>query len=118
MEYSEKSLRTVIETKAETFGRNVNEPMNSLEFFVSLNLLCDITECLNYMHVPMKRIYDNPISDKIGTEFDLNKLANDPRTGQLTVQMHRDVKPDNILVSIHGYNDKFVKLCDWFDQDR
>lgn len=113
MEFCDKSLKSVIASKAEAFDRKDDQPMSSLEFFVSLHLLKDVTECLDYMHRPIKRHFDVLISDAYDGEPDYNRLISDPRTSHLTSQIHRDIKPDNILVSLRGYNNRFIKLCDF-----
>ena len=49
-DFSDQTLEDLIEVKSMAFQRKHNEDINSIEFFFSINLLRELTECLNYLH--------------------------------------------------------------------
>jgi len=69
MELCFNTLRRALEQNKNFFNRNAGEVINYIEFYLSYELLKEITECLNFLHK-----YDPPI-------------------------IHRDLKPDNILIT-------------------
>ncbi|CAG2104443.1 unnamed protein product [Medioppia subpectinata] len=70
-----QSLRTLLELKGPAFGRlSADEAMNLLEFFISCEMFKELLECIQYLH-------------------DLSPAV-----------IHRDLKPDNILVSLNPQN--------------
>ena len=50
MEYCKDSLENIIKLKPRAFGRHPDQPMNCFEFFISCEMLYELTECLGYMH--------------------------------------------------------------------
>ena len=69
MELCKDNLNHILEMKPQAFARGKGEKLNSLEFFISCQLLKEVTECLNFLHTSSPPI------------------------------MHRDLKPANILVT-------------------
>ena len=83
MELCSHSLQKILEHKPQVFGRQPEEPMNSIEFYISCHIFKEILECVQYLH-------------------ELNPPV-----------IHRDLKPDNILVAKTVRNGRFLKLCDF-----
>ena len=83
MEYCFDNLNTVLQLKTETFKRNENKAMNSIEYFISCEIFRQITEALNYLH----SIKPEPL-------------------------IHRNLKPENILIGMSG-NKRICKLADF-----
>ncbi|CAG2162176.1 unnamed protein product [Oppiella nova] len=91
------SLKNILQHKPQVFGRQPGEPMNSIEFYISCHIFpytkyefyisChifkEILECVQYLH-------------------ELNPPV-----------IHRDLKPDNILISSQLRNGRFIKICDF-----
>ncbi|CAG2169666.1 unnamed protein product [Oppiella nova] len=77
----EGHLKKFIEHKREVFGREPQELINSIEFYISCQLFKELLECVQYLHQ-----LDPPV-------------------------IHRDLKPDNILVARDVRNGRFLKLC-------
>ncbi len=83
MEFCSNDLNSWLENKAKHFRKIRGNKMNLFEYFISFEMLRELTECLNYLH-SQKPI---PI-------------------------MHRDLKPENVLIT-NGTNGRFLKLCDF-----
>ena len=83
MEYCFDNLKNILEIKQQIFERNANQAMNSIEYFISLEIFRQITEALNYLH----------------------SLKPEPL-------IHRDLKPANILIGMSG-NKRICKLADF-----
>ncbi|CAG2103614.1 unnamed protein product [Medioppia subpectinata] len=84
MEFCSQSLRTLLKGKAIVFERQPEDPMNSVfEYFISCEIFKEILECVQYLHES-----DPPV-------------------------IHRDLKPDNILIDPNFNSNRFVKLCDF-----
>ncbi|CAG2174206.1 unnamed protein product [Oppiella nova] len=83
MELCSHSLQKILEHKPQVFGRQPEEPMNSIEFYISCHIFKEILECVQYLH-------------------ELNPPV-----------IHRDLKPDNILVAKTLRNRRFFKICDF-----
>ncbi|CAG2181082.1 unnamed protein product, partial [Oppiella nova] len=77
------SLKNILQNKPQVFGRQPEEPMNSIEFYISCHIFKEILECVQYLH-------------------ELNPPV-----------IHRDLKPDNILISSQLRNGRFIKICDF-----
>ena len=92
MEYCFDNLKNILTFKPIIFERNENQAMNSIEYFISLEIFRQITEALNYLH----------------------SLKPEPL-------IHRDLKPANILIGMSG-NKRICKLADFglskFTEDR
>ncbi|CAG2100100.1 unnamed protein product [Medioppia subpectinata] len=70
--------------KMPAFGRrSADEAMNLSEFIISCELFKELLECIQYLH-------------------DLSPAV-----------IHRDLKPDNILISLNPQNGRYLKLCDF-----
>ncbi|CAG2169077.1 unnamed protein product [Oppiella nova] len=83
MELCSHSLQNVLQHKPQVFGRQPEEPMNSIEFYISCHIFKEILECVQYLH-------------------ELNPPV-----------IHRDLKPDNILVALNVTNRRYFKLGDF-----
>ncbi|CAG2163745.1 unnamed protein product [Oppiella nova] len=80
MELCSDSLQNILQHKPQVFGRQPEEPMNSIEFYISCHIFKEILECVQYLH-------------------ELNPPV-----------IHRDLKPDNILVAKTVRNGRFFKI--------
>ncbi|XP_054168958.1 dual specificity protein kinase shkC-like [Oppia nitens] len=77
------SLKEAIKLKAQVFGRqSSDEPMDCMEYYITCEILLEVLECVRYLHE-----FNQPV-------------------------IHRDLKPDNILIAHDIRNGRFVKLCD------
>ncbi|CAG2167412.1 unnamed protein product [Oppiella nova] len=83
MELCSHSLQNILQHKPQVFGRQPGEPMNSIEFYISCHIFKEILECVQYLH-------------------ELNPPV-----------IHRDLKPDNILLAKTVRNGRFFKICDF-----
>ena len=83
MELCSNSLKNILQHKPQVFGRQPEEPMNSIEFYISCHIFKEILECVQYLH-------------------ELNPPV-----------IHRDLKPDNILLVKTVRNSRFFKICDF-----
>ncbi|CAG2100881.1 unnamed protein product [Medioppia subpectinata] len=83
MEFCSQSLRSLLEDKPIVFGRQPEDPMNVFEYFISCEIFKEILECVQYLHES-----DPPV-------------------------IHRDLKPDNILIDPNFTSNRCVKLCDF-----
>ncbi|CAG2111381.1 unnamed protein product, partial [Medioppia subpectinata] len=83
MEYCPQTLRSVLEVKQQVFGRQSTQAMNIYEYFVCCEIFREILECLQYIHTIKPPM------------------------------IHRDIKPDNILISHNNIDNRFIKLCDF-----
>ena len=83
MELCSDSLKNILQNKPQVFGRQPEEPMNSIEFYISCHIFKEILECVQYLH-------------------ELNPPV-----------IHRDLKPDNILLAKTVRNGRFFKVCDF-----
>jgi len=83
MELCSQSLRHIIGVKAQIFGRQKDEPMDCVEYYISCHIFRDICECVQYL-----RTRDPPL-------------------------IHRDLKPENILIVNNPQNGRFIKLGDF-----
>ncbi|CAG2172049.1 unnamed protein product, partial [Oppiella nova] len=83
MELCDDSLKSIIQLKPEIFGRELGEPMNIFEYFISGVIFKQLLESVQYLHELKPQI------------------------------IHRDLKPDNILITSNVKNGRFVKLCDF-----
>ncbi|CAG2170744.1 unnamed protein product [Oppiella nova] len=69
MEYCSQSLRNILQIKPQVFGRQLGDPMNAYEYFISCEIFRELLQCVQYLH---------ELSPQI---------------------IHRDLKPENILIS-------------------
>ncbi|CAG2171901.1 unnamed protein product, partial [Oppiella nova] len=83
MELCSQSLRNILEVKHKVFERQIGDPLDCVEYFISCEIFRQILECVQYLH------------------------GLDPQ------MIHRDLKPDNILIVHNVRNGRFVKLCDF-----
>jgi len=83
MELCSHSLQNILQHKPQVFGRQPGEPMNSIEFYISCHIFKEILECVQYLH-------------------ELNPPV-----------IHRDLKPDNILVAKTVRNGRYLKVADF-----
>ncbi|CAG2106395.1 unnamed protein product [Medioppia subpectinata] len=84
MEFCPQSLRSLLTDKPNVFKRQTDDQMNSVfEYFISCEIFKEILECVQYLHES-----DPPV-------------------------IHRDLKPDNILITSNIKSNRFIKLCDF-----
>ncbi|CAG2100144.1 unnamed protein product [Medioppia subpectinata] len=84
MEFCSQNLKTIIENKAIVFGRQPEDHMNNVfEYFISCEIFKELLECVQYLHESKPPV------------------------------IHRDLKPDNILIDPNFRSNRFIKLCDF-----
>ena len=83
MELCSDNLKNLLNKKPGFFGREDTEPMNVLEYSISCQIFKELLECVQYLHE-----------------------SNPP-------VIHRDLKPQNILISVNNKNKKCLKICDF-----
>ncbi|CAG2168184.1 unnamed protein product [Oppiella nova] len=83
MEFCSQNLMDILKDKPQVFSRKSGDLMNLVEYFISCEILRQILESVQYLH-------------------ELNPQI-----------IHRDFKPDNILIADIIRNGRFIKLCDF-----
>ncbi|CAG2110990.1 unnamed protein product, partial [Medioppia subpectinata] len=83
MEFCSQSLKSVLKYKPIVFERQPEEEMKVFEYFICCEVFKELLECVQYLHS-----CDPPV-------------------------IHRDLKPDNILLEHNIRFNRFVKLCDF-----
>ncbi|CAG2100145.1 unnamed protein product [Medioppia subpectinata] len=84
MKLCELNLKTILENKAIVFERQPKDHMNNVfEYFISCEIFKELLECVQYLHE-----YKPPV-------------------------IHRDLKPDNILIDPNINSNHILKLCDF-----
>ena len=83
MELCSDNLQNIIRQKPRIFKREKTEPMKAIEYFISCELFKELLECVQYLHE-----------------------SNPP-------VIHRDLKPQNILVYEYPKNNRFLKVGDF-----
>ncbi|CAG2113767.1 unnamed protein product [Medioppia subpectinata] len=83
MQFYSQSLRTVLKDKPIVFGRQPEDQMNVFEYFTSCEIFKEILECVEYLHES-----DPPV-------------------------IHRNLKPENILIDPNFTSNRFIKVCDF-----
>ena len=83
MELCCDNLRNILQLKPQVFGRQSTESMSSLEYFISGHIFKELLECVQYIHELKPSV------------------------------IHRDLKPDNILIASNVKNGRFLKIGDW-----
>ncbi|CAG2117232.1 unnamed protein product, partial [Medioppia subpectinata] len=82
-EFCSQSFKSVLKDKAIVFERQTEDLMNIFEYFISCEIFKELLECVQYLHE-----------------------SNPP-------VIHRDLKPDNILIDPIYSSNRCVKLCDF-----
>ncbi|CAG2174579.1 unnamed protein product [Oppiella nova] len=77
------SLHNILQPKPQVFDRQPEEPMNSIEFYISCHIFKEILECVQYLH-------------------ELNPPV-----------IHRDLHSGNILLARNVRNGRFFKVADF-----
>ncbi|CAG2109199.1 unnamed protein product [Medioppia subpectinata] len=83
MDFIPQSLRSLLNDKPIVFDRLPDEEMNVFEYFISCEIFKEILECVQYLHECKPPV------------------------------IHRDLKPDNILIDPNIRSNRIVKLCDF-----
>ncbi|CAG2113014.1 unnamed protein product [Medioppia subpectinata] len=83
MQFYSQSLRTVLKDKPIVFGRQPEDQMNVFEYFTSCEIFKELLECVEYLHES-----DPPV-------------------------IHRNLKPENILIDPNFTSNRCVKVCDF-----
>ncbi|CAG2167462.1 unnamed protein product [Oppiella nova] len=83
MELCSRNLQKILDSKPNVFGREPEEPMNAMEYYMSCLIMWELLECLQYLH------------------------------GLSPPVIHRDLKPENILIAIGPRNGRFFKVGDF-----
>ncbi|CAG2104625.1 unnamed protein product, partial [Medioppia subpectinata] len=83
MQFCPQSLRSLLKDKPIVFQRQPEEQMEVFEYFISCKIFRELLECVQYLHES-----DPPV-------------------------IHRDLKPDNILIDPNISGNRIVKLCDF-----
>ncbi|CAG2164057.1 unnamed protein product [Oppiella nova] len=83
MELCSDSLRNILRHKRRVFGRQPDEPMNSIEFYISCHIFKEILECIQYLH-------------------ELNPPV-----------IHKDIHTGNILLARDVKNGRYFKVADF-----
>ncbi|CAG2164965.1 unnamed protein product [Oppiella nova] len=80
---SEFVVQNILKVKPQVFGRQLGEPMDCVEYFISCEIFRQILESVQFLH-------------KLNPQI-----------------IHRDLKPENILIAENVRNGRFIKLCDF-----
>ncbi|XP_054157590.1 putative serine/threonine-protein kinase [Oppia nitens] len=83
MEYCSGTLKELINLKTTLCGRQLGEPMNILEYYMTAMIFQALLKAVQYIH-------------------ELEPCI-----------IHRDLKPDNILIELNGIDFSYIKLCDF-----
>ncbi|CAG2111348.1 unnamed protein product [Medioppia subpectinata] len=84
MDFCPQSLTSLLKDKPIVFGRQPKDPINSVfEYFISCEIFKELLECVQYLHESSPQV------------------------------IHRDLKPDNILIDTNINSNWFIKLCDF-----
>ncbi|CAG2102238.1 unnamed protein product [Medioppia subpectinata] len=84
MQFCSQSLKSLLKDKPIVFERQPEEPIDCIfEHFITCEIFKEILQCVQYLHE-----LDPPV-------------------------IHRDLKPDNILIAHNINNNRFIKLCDF-----
>ncbi|CAG2101138.1 unnamed protein product [Medioppia subpectinata] len=83
MEFCPQSLKSLLTDKAIVFKKQPEEQMKVFDYFISCEIFKQILECVQYLHELKPPV------------------------------IHRDLKPDNMLIDINFRSNRFVKLCDF-----
>ncbi|XP_054156559.1 putative mitogen-activated protein kinase kinase kinase 7-like [Oppia nitens] len=84
MELCSQNLQNIIAVKGQVFDRQPETPMDCIEYYISSQLMVELTECVEYLHTSRPPV------------------------------IHRDLKPSNILIIDRPViGNKFLKLGDF-----
>ncbi|CAG2108053.1 unnamed protein product, partial [Medioppia subpectinata] len=83
MEFCSQSLRSLLKDKHIVFEKQQEDQINLFEYFISCEIFKEILESVQYLHESVPPV------------------------------IHRDLKPDNILIDLNFTSNRFVKLCDF-----
>ena len=83
MNYHPFTLEKFIEMKRKAFDREKNVPIGTIEFYISSQLFIELLNCVKFLHE-----HNPPI-------------------------IHRDIKPQNVLIDFNTHSNQYLKLCDF-----
>ena len=81
MEFCSQSLRQILDSKPQLFGRQSGQPVGCVEYYLSGHIFRELLECVAYIHGLQPQI------------------------------IHRDLKAENVLIANNPTNGRFLKLC-------
>ena len=83
MELCSDNLKNILRLKRQVFAKKSEEAMNCVEYYISSHIFRELLECVQYLHE-----LDPPV-------------------------IHRDLKPDNILLARKVRNGRYFKIGDF-----
>ncbi|CAG2112671.1 unnamed protein product, partial [Medioppia subpectinata] len=83
MDFYTQNLQTIIDNKHIVFGRESEDPMDVFEYFICCEIFKELLESVQYLHDSCPPV------------------------------IHRDLKPQNVMIDQNYNNNRFIKLCDF-----
>ncbi|CAG2103530.1 unnamed protein product, partial [Medioppia subpectinata] len=83
MDFYARNLQTIIDNKHIVFGREPEDPMDCIEYFICCEIFKELLESVQYLHDSCPPV------------------------------IHRDLKPQNVMIDQNNNNNRFIKLCDF-----
>ncbi|CAG2116234.1 unnamed protein product, partial [Medioppia subpectinata] len=83
MDFYTQTLQTILDTKPIIFRREPEDPMEVIEYFICCEIFRELLESVQYLHELCSPV------------------------------IHRDLKPQNVMIDQNNNNNHFIKLCDF-----